>query len=439
MWGAEIAMVFQDPMTSLNPVMRIGAQVTEGLRVHLDMDKDRAAETAVALLKSVGIPEPERRMRQYPFELSGGMRQRVTIAIAIACGPKLLIADEPTTALDVTVQAQILNLLQDKQRERHMAMILVTHDLGVVAGRTDHIAVMYAGKIVEKAPTAKLFTEMRMPYTEALIKSIPKPEQPSHTRLSCDRRPPARSRQPAGRLQLRAALPVRAGALSSRRAAADHRRLGERRPRVRVLVSPSDVKVPPMSGSSRSRDLTVEFPAGAGRKVHAVSGVSFDVHEGETLGLVGESGCGKSTTGRAIMQLPRPTSGSVKYDGQELTTLSGDELRAVRRQLQMIFQDPISSLNPRRRVHDIVAEPLAIWDVGTKEERDAKVRELLDAVGPRLSAPRRAARTSSPAASASASASPAPWRSTRRCSSATSRCRRSTCRCRRRSSTCSRT
>jgi peptide/nickel transport system ATP-binding protein len=198
-WGAEIGMVFQDPMTSLNPVMRIGAQVTEGLRVHLEMDKQRAEETAVALLKSVGIPEPERRLRQYPFELSGGMRQRVTIAIAIACGPKLLVADEPTTALDVTVQAQILNLLQDKQRERHMAMILVTHDLGVVAGRTDHIAVMYAGKIVEKAPTAKLFTEMRMPYTEALIKSIPKADQPSHTRLrAITGRPPDLVNPPKG-------------------------------------------------------------------------------------------------------------------------------------------------------------------------------------------------------------------------------------------------
>jgi oligopeptide/dipeptide ABC transporter ATP-binding protein len=198
-WGAEIAMVFQDPMTSLNPVMKIGKQVTEGLREHLDMEKDRANETAIALLKSVGIPEPERRLQQYPFELSGGMRQRVTIAIAIACGPKLLIADEPTTALDVTVQSQILNLLQDKQRERHMAMILVTHDLGVVAGRTDHIAVMYAGKIVEKAPTAKLFTEMRMPYTEALIKSIPKPDQPSHTRLlAITGRPPDLVHPPKG-------------------------------------------------------------------------------------------------------------------------------------------------------------------------------------------------------------------------------------------------
>ena len=198
-WGQDIAMVFQDPMTSLNPVVRIGRQITEGLRHHLDMDKGTARETAVALLRSVGIPEPERRLDQYPFELSGGMRQRVTIAIAISCGPKLLLADEPTTALDVTVQAQILNLLQDKQRERHMAMILVTHDLGVVAGRTDHIAVMYAGRVVETAPTATLFGSMRMPYTEALLKCIPRTTDPSHTRLSAlGGRPPDLISPPEG-------------------------------------------------------------------------------------------------------------------------------------------------------------------------------------------------------------------------------------------------
>jgi len=182
-WGSEMAMVFQDPMTSLNPVMKIGKQLTESLRYHLNMDKNEANDTAVALLSSVGIPEPQQRIKEYPHQLSGGMRQRVTIAIALACGPKLLFADEPTTALDVTVQAQILNLLKRQQVERHMAMVLVTHDLGVVAGRTDEIAVMYGGKIVEKAPTTVLFSKMRMPYTEALVRSIPKLENPSHTRL----------------------------------------------------------------------------------------------------------------------------------------------------------------------------------------------------------------------------------------------------------------
>jgi oligopeptide/dipeptide ABC transporter ATP-binding protein len=199
LWGSEIAMVFQDPMTSLNPVVKIGRQLTEGLRHHLAMDKPAARETALALLRSVGIPEADRRLEQYPFELSGGMRQRVTIAIAISCGPKLLLADEPTTALDVTVQAQILNLLQDKQRERHMAMILVTHDLGVVAGRADHVAVMYAGKVVETAPTTELFARVRMPYTEALLKSIPKTADPSHTRLAAvGGRPPDLINLPPG-------------------------------------------------------------------------------------------------------------------------------------------------------------------------------------------------------------------------------------------------
>ncbi len=199
LWGTEMAMVFQDPMTSLNPVMKIGRQITEGLRYHLDIPKDEANQQALQLLTSVGIPDPRRRLTQYPHELSGGMRQRVTIAIALACGPKLLFADEPTTALDVTVQAQILNLLNQQQRDRHMAMVLVTHDLGVVAGRTDEIAVMYAGPIVEKAPTRTLFANVRMPYTEALLKSIPKLEDPSHTRLQIiGGRPPDLINPPPG-------------------------------------------------------------------------------------------------------------------------------------------------------------------------------------------------------------------------------------------------
>ncbi|HTN79009.1 MAG TPA: ABC transporter ATP-binding protein [Acidimicrobiales bacterium] len=182
-WGTEMAMVFQDPMTSLNPVVKIGRQITESLRYHLKMSKADSTATAESLLRSVGIPEPARRLEEYPHQLSGGMRQRVTIAIALACGPTILFADEPTTALDVTVQAQILDLLQDQQRDRNMSMVLVTHDLGVVAGRTDEIAVMYAGKIVEKAPTNALFSNVKMPYTEALLKSIPKLENHSHTRL----------------------------------------------------------------------------------------------------------------------------------------------------------------------------------------------------------------------------------------------------------------
>ena len=198
-WGTQLAMVFQDPMTSLNPVMRIGRQITESLEVHTDMDKNQARDTALALLRSVHIPEAERRLDQYPHELSGGMRQRVVIAVALACGPQLLFADEPTTALDVTVQAQILDLLSEQQRERQMAVVLVSHDLGVVAGRTQEIAVMYAGQIVEQAPTQVLFSEVRMPYTEALLRSVPRLENASHTRLAViGGRPPDLIDPPAG-------------------------------------------------------------------------------------------------------------------------------------------------------------------------------------------------------------------------------------------------
>ncbi len=190
-WGTEMAMIFQDPMTALNPVMKIGKQITESLRRHMGMDRTTAHDTAVELLRSVRIPEPAKRFDVYPHQLSGGMRQRVVIAVALACGPRLLLADEPTTALDVTIQAQILDLLEDQQRERYMAMILVTHDLGVVAGRAHKIAVMYAGRIVESAPTRKLFADMKMPYTEALMSAIPRLDAPPHTKLSAIRgRPP---------------------------------------------------------------------------------------------------------------------------------------------------------------------------------------------------------------------------------------------------------
>lgn len=199
LWGTEMAMIFQDPMTALNPVMKIGKQITESLRFHLDMDKSTARETAIELLRSVRIPEPDKRFGTYPHQMSGGMRQRVVIAVALACGPKLLFADEPTTALDVTVQAQVLDLLAEQQQERFMAMILVTHDLGVVAGRAHDIAVMYAGRIVETAPTGRLFAAMKMPYTEALLSAIPKIGDPPHTRLAAiGGRPPDLVNPPEG-------------------------------------------------------------------------------------------------------------------------------------------------------------------------------------------------------------------------------------------------
>jgi peptide/nickel transport system ATP-binding protein len=198
-WGAQMSMIFQDPMTSLNPVMKVGKQITESIRQHLDVDKQYASELAENLLRSVRIPEPEQRLKEYPHQLSGGMRQRVCIAVALACGPTLLFADEPTTALDVTVQAQVLDLMAQQQRERFMATVLITHDLGVVAGRADESMVMYAGRIVEKASTAVLFRDMKMPYTEALLSSIPKIDEPSHTRLSTiPGRPPDLVNPPAG-------------------------------------------------------------------------------------------------------------------------------------------------------------------------------------------------------------------------------------------------
>ena len=219
-WGAHMAMVFQDPMTSLNPVMKIGKQITESIHTHLDVTRTFAGELAVSLLESVRVPDPERRMDEYPHQLSGGLRQRVCIAVALACGPQLLFADEPTTALDVTVQAQVLDVLEAQQRERFMALVLVTHDLGVVAGRADEVIVMYAGQVVEKAPTATLFSDMKMPYTEALLRSIPKIGEPSHTRLVGDPRAPARPRRPAHGLSVRGAVRVRAGPVPRGAAAA---------------------------------------------------------------------------------------------------------------------------------------------------------------------------------------------------------------------------
>ena len=413
-WGAEMAMIFQDPMTSLNPVMKIGKQVAETLRIHLDMSRAEATATTVRLLEDVGIPEPEKRLDQYPHELSGGMRQRIMIAMALACGPALLFADEPTTALDVTVQAQILDLIQAQRTDRNMSVILVTHDLGVVAGHTDEIIVMYAGQVVEQAPTPVLFREMRMPYTEALLESIPKLEDPSHTRLrAIPGRPPDLIHPPQGcrfsprcpyvQDRCREEAPPLAEAETPGHEYACWYPVGSpvwREAKARaaergggLMAGTGTAHLNPAGDALlRVENLNVEFPVGrTGLKVYAVSGISLDVLPGETLGLVGESGCGKSTTGRAIMQLPRPTSGSIRFEDQELTTLHHDEMRTVRTNIQMIFQDPISSLNPRRKVGDIVLEPLTIWKIGSPADRTAKVRQVLEDVGidPDVAADRR--------------------------------------------------
>ena len=387
--GRSLAVVFQDPMTSLNPVLTIGTQLIETLQEHLELDDATATRRSVELLAAVGIPAPEQRLAQYPHQLSGGMRQRVAIAIALSCEPKLLIADEPTTALDVTIQAQILDLLAREQRRRHMAMILITHDLGVVAGRTDEVAVMYAGRVVERAPTPALFKKMRMPYTEALLAAPPKARCRAPHAAARDIGASARSDAPAAGLLVLATLPLCGGPLPHRKAGIDGSRVartsirllppdrnpcGGRRMMLQAVRATSDEPLLAVD------DLVVEYPVGA-KIVHAVSGVSLQIARGETLGLVGESGCGKSTLGRAVLQLRRPTSGRVLFDGHDLTTMQGDALRLMRRRVQLIFQDPIASLNPRRKIGDIVAEPLVIAGVKDPAKREQLVHEVLSAVG----------------------------------------------------------
>ena len=387
--GRSLAVVFQDPMTSLNPVLTIGTQLIETLQEHLELDDATATRRSVELLAAVGIPAPEQRLAQYPHQLSGGMRQRVAIAIALSCEPKLLIADEPTTALDVTIQAQILDLLAREQRRRHMAMILITHDLGVVAGRTDEVAVMYAGRVVERAPTPALFKKMRMPYTEALLAAPPKARCRAPHAAAGDLGASARSDAPAAGLLVLATLPLCGGPLPHRKAGID----GSRVARTSIRLLPPDrnpcggrrMMLQAVQAASNEPllavdDLVVEYPVGA-KIVHAVSGVSLQIARGETLGLVGESGCGKSTLGRAVLQLRRPTSGRVLFDGHDLTTMQGDALRLMRRRVQLIFQDPIASLNPRRKIGDIVAEPLVIAGVKDPEKREQLVHEVLSAVG----------------------------------------------------------
>ncbi len=417
--GTQMAMIFQDPLTALNPVVKIGRQLTEGLRVRLGVSRRNARDIAIELLRAVGISEPARRLDQYPHEMSGGMRQRIVIAIALSCGPQLLFADEPTTALDVTVQAQILNLLADAQRDRHMAMVMITHDLGVMAGRSDSIAVMYAGQVVEQAPTAELFANVRMPYTEALLAAIPPMSGATHVRLpsiagrprtSMRCRPGAGSRPVAAtssRVSRRGASPRRGRSRRARlpllvptgRAGAYAAALATAAPQARPRRASSDPtshsgRRERASPGSRGRTIAVDGRRSWRRRpplgrvprvphgtVHAVSDVSFALAPGETLGLVGESGCGKSTTGKAIVQIVRPTAGRVLLDGVDLCQLGGKELRAARTGIQMIFQDPISSLNPKHTVADIVTEPLHVWNRGTKTERAATVAAMLEAVG----------------------------------------------------------
>ena len=343
--GNEIGMIFQEPMTSLNPVFTVGRQLTEGLRVHKGLSKDEARERALELLRQVRIPEPERRLTQYPHELSGGMRQRIVIAMALACEPRLLIADEPTTALDVTIQAEILALIDRLKRETGTAVMFITHDMAVVAQMADRVVVMYRGNKVEEGPVEEIFENPQHDYTKALLAAVPKlgemtgKSAPEPMKLM---NAPVRETGPI--------LPK-----------AD-----------KVLL---DVK-----------HLTTRFPVKGGflrrtvANVHAVEDVSFQVRSGETLSLVGESGCGKSTCGRSILRLVEPLSGEVWLDGKNVMEFGQEQLRAARRDMQMVFQDPFASLNPQMKLADQVAEPLMNFGIGNASERNDRVAQLFDRV-----------------------------------------------------------
>ena len=375
--GANVAMVFQDPARSLNPTMRVGAQIAEAVRAHRDVTKVQAKEQAVDLLRQVHIPLPERRCAEYPHQLSGGMRQRVMIAIALACRPRLLIADEATTALDVTTQAQIMELLLELQADLGMALMLISHDLGLAGAYADEVIVMYAGRIVEQAPAIELATRVRMPYTQALYEAIPRLERPAHAPLPVIGGRAARPGHAAAGLRVRAALPPGRRRLPGRRAAAGRARA---RPPLGLLASrqrrPELTEAPLL----QVKDLVHEFRTDLGT-VHAVSGVSFDVRAGETLGIVGETGSGKSTLARSIVQAPRPTSGAVVFRGADLVTLRGASLLRARRHLQMVFQDPFGSLDPKWRVRDLVEEPLIAYKTGDRTARRRRVDEVLELVG----------------------------------------------------------
>ncbi|MGY5777735.1 ABC transporter ATP-binding protein [Rhizobium sp. LEGMi135b] len=350
--GKDVAMIFQEPMTSLNPIFTIGRQISEALTCHGNISKAEAKAETIRLLEKVRIPNASSRFDEYPHQFSGGMRQRVMIAMALASRPKLLIADEPTTALDVTIQGQILDLIKVLQEEEGMSVLFITHDMGVVAEISDRTIVMYRGEAVETGKTDDIFHRGEHPYTRALLSAVP--------RLGSMKDQPQPLRFPV--------VDASTGERSEPKALADTVDHGKTPVlEVKNLVTRFDLR-----GGLLAR------PTGA---IHAVENVSFDLAQGETLSLVGESGCGKSTTGRSIMRLINPKSGEVRLDGYDVMKLNTLDLRRMRRSIQMIFQDPFASLNPRMTIGAAVAEPFVEHRLGTRAEAREKAADLLERVG----------------------------------------------------------
>ncbi|HEY8856299.1 MAG TPA: ABC transporter ATP-binding protein, partial [Rugosibacter sp.] len=402
--GGGIGMIFQEPATSLNPVMKIGHQIGEALALHEQLQGAAARTRAVELLTQVGIPDPVRRLDEFPFQLSGGMKQRVMIAMALAGRPRLLIADEPTTALDVTIQAQVLDVLDALRREQGMAVLLISHDLGVVARMADRVGVMYAGQLIEEAPRAQFFAHPAHPYSVRLFAALPDPaKRGGHLATIPGNVPPADTRYTGCRFVDRCieALPqCRESAPEWRVVNTDQRMrcvldrsISAEKPDTEKVGSADtaiednyDAVVPPLLTVN---DLRVHFPIRRGLlqrtvgHVRAVDGISLQLRTGRTLALVGESGCGKTTAGKAILQLIPPTAGQVYLNGHLLTGLSVSELRPLRAQMQMIFQDPFASLNPRMRVGNIISEGMRALGLqkGSQENTTQRVAGLLTRVG----------------------------------------------------------
>ena len=353
--GADIAMIFQEPMTSLNPVFTAGDQIAEAIRIHQGKSNAAARAEALRMLELVRIPEARNVLDRFPHQLSGGMRQRVMIAMALSCKPQLLIADEPTTALDVTIQAQILQLIRELQKEMHMGVLFITHDMGVVAEIADRVLVMYRGDKVEEGVSDDVFAAPRHPYTRALLSAVPKLGAMQGTDL------------PAKFELLRTE--------ASADAAAPHQ------------ATPQDTVRADAGPILRVRDLVTRFDVRSGlfgrvkRRVHAVEKISFDLYPGETLALVGESGCGKSTTGRSLLRLVESQSGAIEFGGQNIRELPTRELQALRRNIQFIFQDPFASLDPRVTVGFSIMEPLLIHNIAKGAEAQQRVDWLLQKVG----------------------------------------------------------